>query len=386
MPKGKRRGHGEGSVYQRQDGRYTGYIRLDAGKKKYFYGSTRKEVQDKVRAALNEKELGVLATGPNVLLRDYLPEWLETVCKPSVRARTYANYRSVLNRHLIPAFGHLKIRSLTARHIQNFYAKRIAEGNKPGTIDAIHNVLSQALSNAVKWELVSRNVATQVTLPKGPGREIMPLTEEEAKRLLEVARGHRLEIMILLAVTTGMRRGEITALRWKDIDFETGLLYVKRTVGQVPYMHYVENEPKTQAGKRKIYLPKGIMKALQEQREHQEAEAQQHGLSFEEWNPKGLIICSKRRSYMHAHQTLNEFHKIVALAGLPKMHFHDLRHSAATILLAKGVHPKVVQELLGHASIAITMNIYSHVLPSLQKEVANIMDGFLSEPEDGEIP
>ncbi|EFH90683.1 tyrosine-type recombinase/integrase [Ktedonobacter racemifer] len=383
----KRRGHGEGSVYPRKDGRFAGYIRLEGGKKKYFYGSTRKEVQDKVRAALNEKERGTLATGPNPLLKDYLPEWLETVCKPPYRApSTYLHYRSAMKKHIIPEIGHLKIRNLTPRHIQELYAKKIRDGAKPPTIKLMHEVLSGSLNSALQWEMVSKNVASQVTVPKGVQREIVPLTEEQARVLLEIARGHRLEGMILLAVTTGLRRGEITALKWSDIDFDARLLFIKHTVSHVAFMGYVEKEPKTRAGKRTIHLPEAVIQTLQQHYSEQKAKAEEMGLSLSEWNPKGLVFLSKLRSYMHSPQTLKEFHQIVAQAGLPKMRFHDLRHSAATILLAKGVHPKVVQELLGHSSIAMTMNIYSHVMPSMRKEVASIMDTIFSEEKEGDEP
>lgn len=387
MPKGKRRGNGEGSVYQRQDGRYTGYIRTEKGQKKYFYGSTRKEVQDKVRAALNEKEQGILATGPNMLLRDYFPEWLETVCKPPSRApRTYVAYRSVISKHLIPEIGHLKIRSLTTRHIQELYAKKLREGVKPTTLEQMQKVLSGSLGSALRWEMVSKNVASKVSIPKHEQREIIPLTEEEARVLLEAAQGHRLEGMILLGVTLGLRRGEITALKWKDVDFEAHTLSVKHTVSHVPFMSYVEKDPKTRASKRKIYLPDVVIQTLQQHYEAQKAEAENGGLSFSEWNPKGLVFLSKRRSYMHKDQTLTEFYAILSQAGLPKMHFHDLRHSAATILLVKGVHPKMVQELLGHSSIVMTMNIYAHVMPAMRKEVAGIMDTIFIEGKEGNKP
>ncbi|EFH90812.1 tyrosine-type recombinase/integrase [Ktedonobacter racemifer] len=383
----KRRGHGEGSVYPRKDGRFAGYIRLEGGKKKYFYGNTRKEVQDKVRAALNEKERGTLATGPNPLLKDYLPEWLETVCKPPYRApQTYISYRSVISKHLIPEIGHLKIRNLTARHIQNLYTKKIREGAKPATIEQMQKVLSGSLNSALQWEMVSTNVASKITTLKGEQREILPLTEEEAKVLLETARGHRLEGMILLGVTLGLRLGEITALKWKNIDLDAHTLTVKLTVSHVPSMSHVEKDPKTRASRRKIDLPNAVVQTLRQHYDEQKAEAEKMGLSLSEWNPKGLVFLNKRRGYMYAGQTRKEFYAILAQAGLPKMHFHDLRHSAATILLVKGVHPKMVQELLGHSSIVMTMNIYSHVMPSMRKEVAGIMDTIFSEKKEEDKP
>lgn len=262
----KRRGHGKGSVYQRKDGRWTGYIRTEKGEKKYFYGSTRKEVQDKVRAALNEKERGTLATGPNPLLKDFLLEWLETVCKPPYRApQTYISYRSVIKVHIVPEVGHLKIRSLTARHIQNLYAKKIREGAGPSTIEQMQKVFSGSLNSALQWEMVSTNVASKIKTPKGEQREIIPLTEEEAKVLLETARGHRLEGMILLGVTLGLRLGEITALKWKNVDLDARTLTVKLTVSHIPSMSHVEKDPKTRSSRRKIDLPDVVVQTLRQQ-------------------------------------------------------------------------------------------------------------------------
>lgn len=192
----------------------------------------------------------------------------------------------MINVHLIPEIGHLKIRSLTVRHVQSLIAKKITSGASPSTVHQIHKVLCCALKSAVKWEMVSKNVASGVSLPKIEKRETAILSEYQAQKLLDVAREHRLEGMILLGVTTGLRQGEIRALRWNHIDLSAGVLYVKRAVRYVYHNGFVEKEPKTNAGRRKILLPDVVVETLDYHREHQEIEAKQQGLAFEEWNPK----------------------------------------------------------------------------------------------------
>jgi integrase len=217
-----RRGHGEGSIIRRKDGRYQAAITLENHKRKYFYGKTRKEVQDKLKTALYEQQQGTLATGPQQLLKDYLERWLEQVCKLTMRPNTYRQYYSTVHHHLIPSLGHIRLQKLTTEKVQAFCADMQNEGLSAKTIVNIHSVLSSALENAVNWELVGRNVAKRVMLPGIERYEAQTLTVEQAKKLVEVAQGSRLEALLLVALTTAMRRGELLALRWSDIDFEKG--------------------------------------------------------------------------------------------------------------------------------------------------------------------
>lgn len=172
------RGHGEGSIYRRKDGRWVGAITLENRKRKYFYGETRKEVQDKLKIALHEQQQGTLATGPQQTLKTYLEKWLEQVCKPSKRPNTYEQYNSRIRHHVIPALGHIPLQKLTPEKVQAFYAQKQSEGLSAGSIAVIHAALNSALKNAVKWGLVSRNVAELVTLPRKVRYEAKTLTLE----------------------------------------------------------------------------------------------------------------------------------------------------------------------------------------------------------------
>jgi integrase len=366
-----RRGHGEGSIYQRKDGRWVASITLEHRKRKYFYGDTRREVQEKLKVALHEQQQGMLATGPQQLLKPYLENWLEQVYKPTVKLNSYKQYKFIVNKHLIPSLGQLTIQKLTAAKVQAFYSQKLEEGLSPRSVILIHAVLHQALENAVKWGLVPRNVTKLVSLPHVERYDAQILTTDQAVKLLEVARGSRIEALLLLALTTGMRRGELLALRWDDVDFDRGVVYVRRTMSWISGYGYKESEPKTKAGRRKIVLANVALEALKEHRVHQSEVRSKAG---DKWRENGIIFCSVYGGFFNPAKVLEIFKQLLKDAGLPHMRFHDLRHSAATILLVAGVHPKVVQERLGHSTIAMTMDVYSHVLPSMQQEAAEKID------------
>jgi integrase len=204
--------------------------------------------------------------------------------------------------------------------------------------------------------------------------EIQSLTMEEAQKLLEVARGDRLEMLIQLALVTGMRRGEILGLKWADIDMEQGALQVRRTLDYMAHYGYVESEPKTKSGRRRIVLPGVITEALKKYRIQQLELRLQVG---EAWQEGDYVFTSLEGGPMNPRYLLILFDQLLEKAGLPHMRFHDLRHSAATLLLSMGVNPKIVQEILGHSNISMTMDVYSHVLPSMQKEAMGKWDDAL---------
>ncbi len=248
----KQRGHGEGSIYQRKDGRWVASITLENRKRKQFYGKTRKEVQEKLRVALNEQKQGTLATGPQQTLKQYLEYWLEDVHKPAIRLSSYMQYRGILDKHIFPLLGHIQVQKLTPQQVQSFYARKEKEGLALGTIRTIHAVLHNALSHAVSINLVSRNVSDVVNPPRLVKHERHPLTIEQAQKLLQHVQGHSLEGLITVALATGMRRGELLGLRWQDIHFDTKSLQIQRTISRQRKNGIVESEPKTSRGRRNI--------------------------------------------------------------------------------------------------------------------------------------
>ncbi len=376
------RGHGEGSITHRKDGRWQCQISIknDKGKteRKTLYGKTKKEVQEKLRLAINEQKQGTLATGPRQTLAVYLPYWLENICKPLVRKATHKQYRSALNAHFLPALGQLTLQNLRPEHIQSLYADMVEDGLAASTIGAIHAVLHKALEDAIKWNFVSRNVSSLVSLPRIERPEMHVLTPEQAHKLLETAKGSRIEVLLILAITTGARRGEMLALRWNDVDLEKGVMNICRTMSWVSGYGYVENEPKTKAGRRRIMLTDAAIAAL---KEHKVRQKEARVIAGDEWKERDIVFSNIYGSFLNPNAVLVWYHSLLEKAGLPDMRFHDLRHSAATILLVMGVHPKVVQELLGHSTIAMTMDVYSHLLPSMHQDATDKMNTLFKKIE-----
>ena len=294
-----------------------------------------------------------------------------------MRPRTYERYSEVINLHAIPALGRYQLQKLTAQHVQAFYTKKEDEGLASTTIHYYHSVLHNALSMAVKWGLVSKNVCDLVSPPRKERFEIKPLTVEQAQILIATARGHKWEALFILALATGMRRGELIALKWQDINFKTGTLQVVRVLTRVPTKMpkrehvYMEAEPKTQKSRRNVLIAPFALEALKEHRVRQLEAKLKAGAS---WQEHDYVFCTLHGTHLGPNHVVEEFKLLLKRAGLPDIRFHDLRHSAASLLLSLEVHPKVVQELLGHTQIGITMDVYSHLLPGMQKDAMSKLD------------
>jgi integrase len=382
-PKKKRtrRRHGEGTVTLRKDGRYQADVSLGTdpktGKRLRItrYGKTEDEAYEKLHQALEEQRKGNLIKGNRLTVGVFLNEWLENVHKPTLKLLTYFRYRDCLNLHIIPGLGHIQLQKLHQAQIQAFYAQKLDEGLAPSRVRFFHAILHKALDHAVKWEYVVKNVSDLVSLPRKIEREPQYLTKEQALHLLETLRGQKLEAIVSLALATGMRKGELLALRWSDIDLEDKTIQVRRTVSRLPEYGFYESEPKSKAGRRRIVLPDRIVEVLKQHRAEQEEVKRRVG---EQWRNLDLVFTNQFGSYIEPNHVNKRFNAAVEAAGLPPMRFHDLRHSAATLLLAMNVHPKVVQQLLGHSNISITMDRYSHVLPSMGRDAMDDMDDFLN--------
>lgn len=363
MAKKKRRGHNEGSVYfDASRDRWVAAISVSPGKRKKFYFEKKQDAIKKKNEALKELERGTLATGEQRRLGEYLEDWLENVHKSKLRVGTYINYKKLI-RYIVADLGDIWLQKLTPQQVQAFYAKKLDAKLSSKIVYNMHGVLHLALKNAVRWGLVSRNVCDLVTPPSIVSREVVPLTEEQARLLIKHVRGHHLEVLLATAVVTGMRRGELLALRWSDIDFARSRLLVLHSVNFIE--GYVEGKPKTAAGKRVISLPEFLLDMLKAHRSQQ----LERSKTAARWEDHDLVFPNLSGSYLHPGHKGEAFRKLLKEAGLPTIHFHDLRHSAALILLCMSVNVKVIQELLGHSDISITLRTYSHLLPSQQQEV-----------------
>jgi integrase len=373
-----RRGNGEGTISRRKDGRWEGryYVPTEDGpKRKVIYGKTRAEVSEKLTKALSDRANGIVYDNENITIGEYLDVWLKGSVYGSVRQSTYDRDTNLVNNHIKPVLGSLKLKKLNSAHVQNFYRNRLDTGLSASTVRKIHDILRRGLAQAVDWHLTQRNVADVVKPPRPVPKEIVALSTDETRRLLDAAAEDRLEALYVLAVHTGMRQGEMLALRWQDVDIENAVLSVRRTLtrrgGKVAF-----GEPKTKKSRRSIRLTLQAVDAL---RAHLERQLRDMEILGDHYQDQGLIFTTDTGAPINpSNLRQRSFTPLLKRAGLPHMRFHDLRHTCATLLLSRGVHPKFAQELLGHATIAITLDTYSHVIPSMGDATAKAMEDALA--------
>jgi integrase len=372
----KRSVHGGGSVYLRRGGgkeRWVAAIKdPETGKRLERYAKSQKEAYELLEQMKSEIRQGALVTGSRQTVEKYLQDWFEHVQKQAVRTTTYLRQEPILRNVILPALGHIQLQKLTPQYVQKLYSAKINEGWTPGSIRNIHKILHKALDNAVRWRLVPRNVCDLVSLPRRVKRKPRTLTKEQAVQLLKASQGHPLEPLVVLALTTGMRHGEIAALRWCDINFEARTLEVKHTVTFISGHGYVEGEPKTEKSNRTIVLPRFAVRSLERYRLHQ-LEMRLKAGSL--WLDRDLVFCNAFGGYRNPATTNQAFHRLLARAGLPPMRIHDLRHSAATLLIVVMKMPaNLVQELLGHDDIETTLGLYTHPDPEMQRQMMDGLD------------
>jgi integrase len=372
-----RRVKGEGSVYRRKDGRWVAAIPLEDGKKKFIYCKKQSEALKALQLATQAKMQGALIATGDQILSVFLTSWLQDTAQHAVREKTYISYRQLIELHVLPLLGKVKLQKLGPQHLQRLYNTKHEEGYSPQTIQHIHRLLHRALKDAVRWNLVPRNVCDLVDTPRVPKKEMQTLTPEQAQQFLDAARGDPLEALYVLALNTGMREGELLALQWKDIDFKRGKLQVKRKIMRLPKKGFVISEPKTARSKRSIPLAPLTLEALKQHRLRQYEQRQEAGPL---WDEQDLVFCnSMGRPIEVGNMLRRSFRPLLAKAGLPQIRFHDLRHSCATLLLTMEVHPKVVQERLGHSQISVTLDMYSHVLPTIQEDATRRLETLLAQ-------
>ncbi len=357
--------------------RWVAEITTETGKRKKAYCKTRQEAHRKKNEMLRELERGMLATGPQRKLGEYIQDWLENTHKGKLRLSVYLNYRKHV-KHIVAGLGDIWLQKLTPQQVQSFLTKKLDEGLSPKYVREMLGVLRLALKNAVQWGYISRNVCELVTRPRVPKHDIAPLTLEQAQRFRQHLQGHRFEVLITMAVVTGMRRGELLSLRWSDIDFQRNVLQVLHTVDRFTGYGYVEGEPKSAAGVRSIRLPGFLVDMLKQHQLQQMARKRQ----AKAWEERDLVFPNLRGGYLHPNHLGEAFRALLEQAGLPPIRFHDLRHSAATILLSMGVNIKVIQEMLGHSDISITLRVYGHLLPSMQQEAIDKWDSVFQERKE----
>lgn len=377
---GKKRGNNEGSITKRKDGRWQGSVTIGRNedgsqRREYVYGKTRTEVAEKINNLINSVNNGTfIDKKKNPTVAEWMTFWLNSYKKNSVKRKTYDQYEGVIRVHLIPEFGEFRLVELKESQLQAFYNRLFVNGLSARTIHIINMVLSAALKKAVKSRLILFNVCDAVELPKQVQKERRVLTPEEQECLLKELKKDEQGFMYVFALFTGLRRGEVLALKWSDVDLDNGIISVTKTLSRVKT--YVDSgdktklivsEPKTETSKRLVPIVKSLIPMLKKQRKLTRKN-----------NDFDLVFPSEAGGYIDPGNYNRKFYKMVKRAGLPKANPHSLRHSFATRALEAGVDLKTTQELLGHSSIDITANLYTHALMDHKKnEVKKLESVFI---------
>jgi integrase len=343
---------------------------------------TKKNAEARLAEMLHELNIGTFVEPAKMSVAEYLTRWLAEYAAQNVSRKTYERYDEIVRLHLSPALGTHRLTGLKPLHIQEHYGAALRGGRRDGkgglsaqTVLHHHRVLREALQQAVRWQLVARNPADAVEPPRSARREMHVLDEEQTAKLLESAKGSRLFIVIFLAVVTGLRRGEILALRWEDVDLERALLQVRRTLEQARGGLRFK-EPKTEKGRRLVALGPETVETLRRHRREQIKERLALG---QEYKNSDLVCARIHGTPLDPAEVTAGFARLIRSMDLPRVRLHDLRHGHATHLLRLGIHPKVVSERLGHSGVAITLNTYSHILPGMQEDAAIRLDHALKK-------
>lgn len=382
-----RRGNNEGSIVHRRDGRWMGQVSLGRGangkhQRRYVYGRTRAEVKTKMDQALAETRDGVRPAPADLTVGRWLDIWLQDYAAPSIRPGTWRQYEGMIRVHLKPTIGHRPLAKLQGAEVQHLLNQKVRPIGplSPRSVEIMYTVLFAALKQAEREGLVSRNVAAFAKKPKKSQPKMRVLTNDEMQRLLAEAAADRLGAAIIFMLGTGLRRGELAALRWEDVDLKNRTIHIAHTVNRVSTPNGPRRtglsvqEPKTAAGRRSIPLPPSTAGVLTSWRTRQTEERLQLGAA---WQNTGLVFTAEEGTMIDPQNINRKLNQLLKRAGIEHIKVHELRHTFATRLLELGVSPKVVQEMLGHATIVQTLDRYSHVLPELKHAAADALEPLL---------
>lgn len=359
----------------------TWYARVDLGNDPLTGKRKQKRLKAPSRKLLDKEIADAIAAGipearpdGEMTVAAYLTEWLDTAAN-RLRPTTRKSYAERVRLFLIPLLGDIRLAALKPVDVQRFHRDMLDSGRAPGTVAVVHAVLRSALNDAVRLGIIDRNVASVVHAPRPKPPEMQTWTPEQVAAVLRAAQGDRYACLWRLALTTGMRRGELLGLRWIDVDLDNALLTIRHTLYQGKGRAWESGTPKTEKGRRSIALSPDDVAALAAHRTAHLALQ----LAAPEWHETGLVFTEANGKAVNANRLRERFLKLIDRAGVPVIRFHDMRHTAASLMLAAGVHAKIVQERLGHSSISITLDRYSHVAPSLQQDAATKLETLLRE-------
>lgn len=420
-----RRGHGEGTISLRSDGRWMGKVDLGwhdgKRRRKCLYGATRAEVRDKLNDAVRDAQAGAAFSDTRQTVAQFLQRWLEDVARARVRTRTFDTYEAAVRRHIVPHLGKQPLVKLTPQRAQAWMTTLEEAGVSAHRRRYARVVLRIALKTAIKWRLVSQNVASLIDPPRTTAHEIRPLTPDQAKSLLSAASDGPLHGFVAVALGCGLRLGEALGLKWDDVDLDDGVLRIRRSLQRFggnsairrpllidrtrlrraiattkdraarqslsaqllevrKKLHACKTvaqlvEPKSAKSRRTVALPAVTASAL---RAHRKRQLEDRLAAGDDWKGEGFVFCTPIGTAADPHNINRQFRLLLKTAGLPPTRIHDMRHTAATLLLAQGVDPRTIMEVLGHSQISVTLNTYTHVMPTLRRDAATKLDAVLS--------
>jgi len=366
-------GNGEGTLVHRSDGRWCGVIMLPDGHRKWLYGRTRAQVAQKVAEARRDRDKGLpIGRNERQSVEQYFSSWLATV-KPQVKESAWISYEHRVRLYVVPNLGRVSLAKLTPQQLQALYAKLLDRGLSPTTVNHLHGIIHHALKDALRLGEVPRNVAELVDPPSKVKQQMQVYSPEQVRVLLATAEGHRFEALFTLALTTGVRLGELLALKWAHVDFDHGALQVQE--GRTRRIEgWADDHPKTDAGRRRILLTTGAVEALRKNRKRQ---LEERLAISKAWRDNDLVFPNEIGDSLFHSVVERAFYKTAAAAGVPRIAFHDLRHTAATLLLLSRVPVAEVSEMLGHADPSITYRVYAHTLRQGQHQAVAAMESIL---------
>jgi len=371
----KYRAHNEGTIYQRPNGKWRAQVSID-GKRLSHTAKTKKEGLAWIRETRIQIDNGLTYDGADTRLDEFLGDWLETVAASKSKG-TLSTYSSTVRRRIVPYLGSIKLMDLRPDRIQRFYQCLHNEGCSNHAIHVVHKTLRVALNHASKLGLIGRNPCSSTTPPKPEKTEMKFYDNYQAKVLLDTAKevGDRFFPLYYLAIHTGMRQAELMGLKWKDIEWNLNILQVKRQVRHFKGGSYTFTDLKSRSGSRTIILGKQAMEIL---REHHREQLKTKKSVGDNWVELNLVFPSNVGTPLTGSNIRRAFRKLLEASGLPKIRFHDLRHTAASLMLNHGIPVLIVSKRLGHSKPSITIDVYGHLIPSKQEEAAQLMDKLIA--------
>ena len=374
-----------GHIIKRYKNSYTIVLNLGhdpaTGKRKQQWISvkgTKKEAEKRLAELLHQLDTGMFMKPGKTTLTEYLERWLKDYAWPNLAPRTAEGYETIIRQHLIPKLGNLLLTQVKPEHLQKYYSEMLNSGRcnssrglSAQTVRHHHTALHKALQTAVEWGLLSRNVADAVRPPRAERSEMRTWGEDDITHFLEAAKHTPYYALFYTALFTGMRRSELLALHWQDVDFILSQVYVSRSLHQLRDGSYVFRPTKTAKGRRTVALPPSAILVLNEHRGKQERDRAMLGISLKD---DDLVFSALNGKPIRPNTITRAWPMLAVRAGLKAIRLHDARHTHASLMLKQGIHPKIVQERLGHSTIAITLDTYSHVSPGLQQAAAKSFD------------